>query len=737
MRSHRGAAASFGISTLLLGGTLVWPAMVQARDPGHKPTPSVSENADAAGMGLVPSDGSAAKDTVNPLDLAPGDAARKALSRIVADPGAVLNAYAPLRGARSSSAGIPPAQPSLRTLAAAPPPTPSGSAILRASLGTGSTSPAANTAPAPGQKAPAPSTSVPVSAPGRGEATPQAGTALAAVPPALASEPPAAEPASSVAAPTSPAPPPPMPASGSGSPHPDAPAAAEQPGKSRPSAEPAAGSLAAALQKALAAFVGPEPTHGPGQGPAAAEARYKDREAISAVYAARNDAPFWIEDGKFSAKAMAALSRVDRASEDGLDVSAFPVPVPEGSDPDALAASELALTDAVVAYGKQASGGRVDPSRIAPLIAARPAVAEPAQILASLDKAQDAGEALRAFNPPQKGYALLRDKLSELRRNSDVAGRNPIPYGPTLKPGMRDLRVPLIRARFGLDLPSAEADRTGLVYDTRVAAAVAGFQRAHHLPASGVLTIRTVAAMAGRNPRRLEDEILANMERWRWLPRNMGETRIEVNIPDYSLNVMHGDTVFHHARVVVGQPDKPTPVFSEDMRFIIVNPYWNVPLSIVKKEMLPKLAADPDYFASHGYEVIERAGVTYVRQPPGDSNALGRIKFMFPNKYAVYLHDTNARYLFGSERRALSHGCVRVEQPFKLAEAVLGRENGWTEARVKRMVGGNERTINLPHPLPVHIVYFTAFVDEAGELQLRDDIYGYSAKLKTALGLEG
>ena len=248
---------------------------------------------------------------------------------------------------------------------------------------------------------------------------------------------------------------------------------------------------------------------------------------------------------------------------------------------------------------------------------------------------------------------------------------------------MRDARVPLIRTRFGLGAPAEEADHAGLVYDTQVAAAVAQFQRAHHLPASGVLTIRTIAAMSGGDPRRLENEIVANMELWRWLPRDMGENHIDVNIPDYSLNVMHGDTVFHHARVVVGQPDKPTPVFSETMQFIIVNPYWNVPLSIVKKEMMPKLAADPDYFANHGYEVVERGGITYVRQPPGDSNALGRIKFMFPNKYSVYLHDTNARALFGTERRALSHGCVRVEQPFKLAEVVLGRENGWSEARVK------------------------------------------------------
>ena len=415
---------------------------------------------------------------------------------------------------------------------------------------------------------------------------------------------------------------------------------------------------------------------------------------------------------------------------------AVPVAVPHGGDAEAQAASELSLTRAVVAYGQQASGGRVDPSRLAPLIAAKPDVADPARVLGALDGAADAGDALRAFNPPQKGYDLLRTKLAELRQTSDVASRGPIPYGPILKPGMRDARVPLIRTRFGLDIPAADAADAGLVYDTKVAAAVADFQRAHHLPPSGVLTIRTVAVMSGGNPRRLENEIIANMERWRWLPRDMGQDHIEVNIPDYTLDVFHGDASVHHTRVVVGQPDKPTPVFSETMRFIIVNPYWNVPLSIVQKEMMPKLAADPDYFANHGYEVVERNGVTYVRQPPGETNALGRIKFMFPNQYSVYLHDTNARALFGNDKRALSHGCVRVEAPFKLAEVVLGKENGWTEARVKKMIGGGERTINLPNPLPLHIVYFTAFVDQKGALQLRDDVYGYSGKLKIALGLE-
>ena len=194
----------------------------------------------------------------------------------------------------------------------------------------------------------------------------------------------------------------------------------------------------------------------------------------------------------------------------------------------------------------------------------------------------------------------------------------------------------------------------------------------------------------------------------------------------------------HMARVVVGKPDTPTPVFSNRMRFLEVNPYWNVPESIIKKEMMPRMAQDPSYLQRMGYQVsYSRKGEMIVRQPPGNKNALGFIKFMFPNEHAVYLHDTPTRGLFANARRAYSHGCVRVDQPFKLAEIVLGRENGWPEERVKKLIGTGNKTINLPQELGVHLQYFTAFVDEKGQLQLRDDIYGYSRRLRAAMGLQG
>ncbi|MDQ6703136.1 MAG: L,D-transpeptidase family protein [Pseudomonadota bacterium] len=459
-----------------------------------------------------------------------------------------------------------------------------------------------------------------------------------------------------------------------------------------------------------------------------------EREAIAAFYALRDFAPLWFSGGKPNAEAAPAIERLKHAADDGLDVKGFPQAFSPTTDEE-IAAADLALSDAVVAYGRQASGSRVDPRMISRLIGIEPEVADPAVILALVATAgEDAGEELRRFNPPQQAYEALREKLLQLPRGRGAAGRDAtIPSGPVLRPGMRDPRVPLIRARLSLDDAATVEDS---IYDTRMAAAVADFQKANGLPPSGRLTARTVAVLSG-GPSSLEAEILANMERWRWMPRDMGETHIEVNIPDYEVVVVEKGDVIERARVVVGKEETPTPVFSDMMRFLIVNPYWNVPQSIIRKEMLPRLAADPDYLHRLGYEVSSRAGHLVVRQPPGERNALGRIKFMFPNDFAVYMHDTPMRSLFAAQKRAFSHGCVRVDDPFRFAETVLGRANGWSAQRVKKMIGGKERYVYLPKPLPVHLEYFTAFVDESGELQLRDDVYGYSRRVKAALGLQG
>ncbi len=495
-------------------------------------------------------------------------------------------------------------------------------------------------------------------------------------------------------------------------------APAEGPKPVAPEKSPLPGLMQMSLEELVSADV---------KGPHAAETQ-KTREELAAFYTLRDFAPLWSKDGRATPAAHAVIDRLQRAADDGLPLAL--VPDLQGASDEDRVKADLALSEAVIAYGRAASGGRIDPKTISPLIGEKPEVAEPFAILSAVAEAGDrAGDALWGFNPPQKPYQALRQKLAEMRRERAPVARQPIPSGPDLTVGMRDPRVSLIRARFGLDVqqPAAPED---LVYDTRVAAAVAGFQKSAGLPASGVLTARTIAALSGGQPSRLENEILANMERWRWMPRDMGETYIAVNIPDFTVSVIHGDQLLTRHRVVVGKPDTPTPVFSNKMQYLIVNPYWNVPQSIIRKEFGSSLGA----LAASGWQVSSRHGVLTVRQPPGERNALGRIKFLFPNDYSVYLHDTPSKALFASAKRAFSHGCVRVDQPFGFAEIVLN--HSWSEQRLKGLIGSGERYINLATPLPIHIEYFTTYVDETGRLQLRDDLYGYSHRVKAALGLE-
>ncbi len=214
----------------------------------------------------------------------------------------------------------------------------------------------------------------------------------------------------------------------------------------------------------------------------------------------------------------------------------------------------------------------------------------------------------------------------------------------------------------------------------------------------------------------------------------MGELRIEINVADFSVSVLDGDTLLRRARAIVGKPETPTPIFSNVMRYVLINPSWQVPDSIVRKEMLPRLASDPDYPTRHGYEMKSVGGRITVRQPPGDDNALGRIAFMFPNDHSVYLHDTPSRGLFAAETRAFSHGCVRVDEALLLAELVLGgAANGWSAQRIGAAIGGPERTVFLPRPLPVHIEYFTEFVNESGQLTEKPDVYGLTRKVAFTL----
>ncbi len=356
---------------------------------------------------------------------------------------------------------------------------------------------------------------------------------------------------------------------------------------------------------------------------------------------------------------------------------------------------------------------------------------EPADVLGGVTDAKGVGGALERFNPPHAGYKALKAKLAELRAGKGDAAPKRIEQGPVLKlakTAMQDPRVPSLRERLGV---AGDPDNT--TYDKPLADAVRKFQDGRGMAATGNLTTATVDALNGPKRDRAVDVILANMERWRWLPRDLGKNYVMVNIPDYTLKVVSNGATVWTTRIVTGQPgQKATPLLSETMKYITVNPTWNVPPSIINNEYLPALQQDPTALERIGLKLEHnRDGTVRIYQPPGERNALGRIRFNFPNKFLVYQHDTPDKHLFAKETRAYSHGCMRVQNPDQYAEVLLSLANpkdGYTVDRLHRMYGTGEVDIHLQTPIPVHITYQTAYVDDAGKLVIRDDVYGRDAR---------
>jgi L,D-transpeptidase YcbB len=454
----------------------------------------------------------------------------------------------------------------------------------------------------------------------------------------------------------------------------------------------------------------------------------KSRPAVEAFYAARNYAPLWIDHGNAGERAQAVAAFLAKVDADGLDPADYVLPaVKAGADTAALAEAELKTTATVLTYARHAQIGRVHYSRISSDIAFNLAAPEPADVLGSVADTKDVAGALERFNPPHAGYKALKAKLAELRGGKGDAAPKRIEQGPVLKlakTAMQDPRVPLLRQRLGV---AEEAGNN--TYDKPLADAVKKFQDGRGLAATGNLTTATVDALNGPKHDRAVDVILANMERWRWLPRDLGKTYVMVNIPDYTLKVVSNGATVWTTRIVTGQPgQKATPLLSETMKYITVNPTWNVPPSIINNEYLPALQQDPTALERIGLKLEHnRDGTVRIYQPPGERNALGRIRFNFPNKFLVYQHDTPDKHLFAKETRAYSHGCMRVQNPDKYAEVLLSLANpkdNYTVDRIHRMYGTGEVDIHLQTPIPVHITYQTAYVDDAGKLVMRDDVYG-------------
>jgi L,D-transpeptidase YcbB len=491
---------------------------------------------------------------------------------------------------------------------------------------------------------------------------------------------------------------------------------------------------------------------------------YSESQKLYYFYGARHFEPLWLTEGPggkaiFSPAAQRIIAVFEDAAAQGFDPEDYLTPELDiaavGSDPLKLAAVETAFSASAMRYAQNAIGGRIDPQMVSQLWTIQPRKINPTEMLLQLASAADPAAVLEGLHPKHREFIALQEALARYN-DGLVEEQIQVAEGPLLKPGMSDERVPLLRQRLNVAAPEigeTEIDaEPNLVYDETLIAAVEGFQESLGMTVDGVVGPATVAALNGGAATTLED-ILANMERWRWLPQDLGDFHVMVNIPEFRLFVESGDDVTgfgvdYTTRIVVGTPKNQTPVFSDEIEHIVVNPYWNVPNSIARNEIAPNLAANPFYLDSqnmellYGGKVVNAAAVDWsatnvnnfkIRQRPGAGNALGTIKFLFPNQHDVYLHDTPSKSLFARSYRAYSHGCMRVQNPMGFAAALLAHEPALQVADLEGMVGGSERWNNLEIHVPVHITYFTLRVDVDGTIRSYGDVYGHNQTIKDLL----
>lgn len=483
---------------------------------------------------------------------------------------------------------------------------------------------------------------------------------------------------------------------------------------------------------------------------------------VRALYEQRDGWPIWSRGHELGPQALELLDVVAAAAGDGLEPAMYLAPGARArlvalaaageAQPGrihALAKADLLLTRVYLTYGGHLLRGRIDPRQADLKWRTEPRRLDLAGSLTRTVNGDGVAAALSALAPAHPGYAKLRRALADYRALQASGGWPLVPEALTAESAEDPIAISLLRARLAAtgDL-AAEANAGapsagGPALDPLLEDAVRRFQKRHGLPATGRIDPETLAQMNLPIEERIR-QIEWNLERWRWLPERLGERHLAVNIPDFSLQVVEAGVAVESFRVVVGKTRQQTPVFSDLMTYLELNPYWNVPAGILRNEILPAVRKDPDYLRQEGMEVLagwgEEAaalrpeemdwsslhpGRIRVRQRPGGRNALGRIKFVFPNRFDVYLHDTPAVRLFARSERALSHGCVRVDRPVDLAVRLLGGDPAWSRERITKAVAtGERRVIRLPQPVPVHLLYWTAWVDDGGELHFREDLYG-------------
>ncbi|HEU4565685.1 MAG TPA: L,D-transpeptidase family protein [Gemmatimonadaceae bacterium] len=471
----------------------------------------------------------------------------------------------------------------------------------------------------------------------------------------------------------------------------------------------------------------------------------RDWKRVLRLYETYGNRPLWLEEDGDSERADQLIDALAAVHEHGLRSELYPLeelaaalrPIDKARhpSPEQLAQADVMLTSIYVALGEDLLTGQVDPDDVAQEWRIDPQTSDVDSLLARTLRGQPLSRAIERMRPQDEQYDLLRKELKRYRELAAGGGWGQVPAGKSLKPGDRApaARLAALRERLAAEgyLDGAARETTGEgrdaasagVYDRELAGAVAAFQARHGIVVDSILGPGTVASMNVPVEHRV-GQIMANLERYRWLPRSLGDRYIYVNVPAFRLDAYDDGRRVLSMKVIVGDEyeDRATPAFADSMRYLEFAPYWNVPKEIAEKEIWPTVDADPGYLERNDYEIVEENGETRIRQKPGEKNALGRVKFMFPNPLNIYLHDTPEHALFREDVRAFSHGCIRVEKPAELAAYALAGQREWTRERIEEAMNGENRQVPLARKIPIYIVYFTTFVRD-GKLYFGNDIY--------------
>ena len=484
--------------------------------------------------------------------------------------------------------------------------------------------------------------------------------------------------------------------------------------------------------------------------------RLMAHQALSAFYGANGYQPAW----KSAELRRQLIDSVEQASHDGLNPADYHADILSGLalrpmndfSEDLRADLDLLFSDAFLMLSSHMLVGKVNPQTVHAEWTANRRQRQMESVLKDALQRSDITGTLDSLRPADPAYRKLMAARQDLTR---LLGQPwlPLALRPTIRPGDRDERLNEIRRRLSLLGELAESPATVTDprdYDAELESAVMRFQARHGLEADGLIGKDTLTALNLIPVERLR-HIDATLERWRWLPESLGDTYVLVNIAGFELKMVENGEEVLRKRVIVGQPFRQTPVFSDRIRYLVFNPTWTVPRTLMIQDQLPRILRDPDYLSRLNISVYRGWGTDRERvdplevnwpslnrnnfpyqlvQEPGPQNALGQIKFMFPNQYDVYLHDTPGRGLFSRAERSFSSGCIRVEQPFDLAERLLASAPDWSREKIDRVVSeAQPQTVVLPEPVPVHIQYWTSWVDNEGRLQFRNDLYNRDARL--------